>query len=253
MMGSVLVQPQRVRRTAAADPAILLISEVANLGTRLATDAQQGGRVAALAREATEGALRAFIEERAAAAQAAAPRIGDWFLRVLRALTGITPEFRAGSPAEGIELARTVLERIAANLEIGTGARIRPYVVELLDIAQNELGLSLPALETMFWEIIDDIIDRLEAEPLESNRVARENRLDTIRILRRIKRLLRGKFPLPVLDADRITDAIVAQLRRVKVDAVAHKLNCVATGVGAVSDATQAVEELVPISISAFG
>jgi hypothetical protein len=132
-------------------------------------------------------------------------------------------------------------------------ARIRPYVAELLDIVQVELGLSLPALETMLWEIVDDIIDRLEALPPEPQRAARENRLDTIRMLRRIKRLIRGQFPLPVMDADRITDAIAGTLRRLNADALGRQAACVSHALGAISDAAHGVEELVPLGISQFG
>lgn len=251
-MGAVLVRPQRVRRAQSADPATVLASELASLGTRLVMDAEQGGRVAEIAKAAAEQALRAFLQARLATAQAAVPRLSDWLLRVLRALTGVGPELRVGTPAQGIELARTLIERVGTATQNASVERIRPYVAELLQIVQVEFGLSLPALETMVWEIVDDIIERLEALPPEPQRAARENRLDTIRMLRRIKRLIRGRFPLPLLDADRITDAIATTLRRINADAVGRKVACVSTNIGAIDDAARAVEELVPIGISQF-
>jgi hypothetical protein len=252
MIGAVLVQPQRVRRTQAADPATILVSELSNLATRLITDADEGGRIAAIAGEAAELALHNFITGRLATAEAAAPRLRDWLLRVIRATTGITPDLRVGTPAQGIELVRTLLEHVGSSAQNIDAARIRPYVADLLHIVQVEFDISLPALEGMLWQIVDDIITRLEAEPAEAQRTARENRLDTIRMLRRIKRLVRGRFPLPVIDADRIANGIAEALRRIDADVVGRHLSCISQSVGAVSDATRAVEDLVPIGVTAF-
>ncbi|HEX6559571.1 MAG TPA: hypothetical protein VF021_08910 [Longimicrobiales bacterium] len=242
-----------MRRTQTADPATLLASEVATLATRLVTDAEQGGHIAAVAGEAAEQALRAFLDARLAAAENAAPRLSDWLLRVVRALTGIGPELRVGTPADGIELARTLLSHVGAAAQTADAAHIRPYVAELLQIVQVELGISLPTLETMVWQIVDDIADRLEALPPEPERAARENRRDTIRMLRRIKRLIRGKFPLPVIDADRVSAGIARTLRRLNADALGRKLACVSNGVGAIGAATTAIQDVVPLAVSQFG
>jgi hypothetical protein len=228
------------------------MAEVSNLATRLITDADEGGRIAAIAGAATEQALRNFMAARLANSEAAAPRLRDWLLRVLRATTGITPDLRVGTPAQAVELVQTLLEQLGNSTQNIDAARIRPYVAELLQIVEVEFGISLPALEGMLWQIVDEIIDRLEAQPSETQRTARENRLDTIRMLRRIRRLVRGRFPLPVVDVDRIANGIAESLRAIDADRASRHLSCISQGVGALSDATRAIEDLVPIGITAF-
>lgn len=253
VMGTVLTAPQRMRRTQSVDPGIALIGDILNLATRLAQDAEQGGRIAEVARGALEEALGALVRQRLGKIEAAGPRLASWLLRVLRATTGLGPEFRPDSPADALNVMRGLLDAVAGAAGSGNAATIRPYVVELLGIVQNDIGLSLPVLEAAFWQVFEAIIDRLEAIPPEANRELRENRLDTIRVLRRIRKLVRGKFPLPTLDADRIADALATELRTFDAAAVARAAQCVAHALDRIGDVAGAIAELAPLgSLSSF-
>ncbi len=253
VMGGVLVRPQRVRRARAADPSTAFLSSLFDLAGRLATDAEGGGRIAEITQAAGEEALRTLLVSRTAAFEAAAPRLADWALRVLRALTGVGPEMRVGSPADGLDIARQIIATLAATSQNATAPRLRPYIAELLDIVQTELGLGLPALEQVLWDVVETVIDRLEAEPTEADRARRETRLDTIRMLRRIRTLVRGRFPLPSLDADRIADALARFLRRIDIAALGRQAECVSDGVGTIAGTTRAIEDLVDLgSFSEF-
>jgi hypothetical protein len=252
MMGSLFVQPQRMQRVQAASPETLLVSELTSLVTRLLVDSQQGGQIGRVMQQAVEQSLRNLMQARIAAAQAAVPRLNDWLLRVLRALTGLGPDLRVGSPVEGIQLAHAIVSKLGTGCKNASVATIRPYVADILQIMQVDLGLGLPAIEGMIWGIVDDVIARLEAMPREPQRVARENRLDTIRMLRRFKKLVQGKVPLPIIDADRLTDAIMQGLRRINAPEIGEKITCVTQGVDSIVDAVEAIDALVPAGISSF-
>lgn len=253
MIGSVLVQPQRVRRAQTADPATLLGSDLASLITRLIMDAEQGGHVMEIMRDTAQQALIDMLEARRDAAEAAIPGLADWLLRAMRALTGIGPDLQVGSPADGLELAHTLVEHLAAASADTSAARIEPYIADLLGILENDLGLSFATLETELWNVVDRIIDALEDQPVEIDATARTNRLDTIRMLRRFRRLVRGQFPLPRLEAARIASAIAGLLHRLDVATLGEKLRCVSNNLGTVSETTRAIEDVVPIGFSNFG
>lgn len=247
MMGALLTQPQRMRRARVTDPGISLASDVTNLAARLAQDTEQGGRIAEVAGQAFEDALRAFVEARKHKFETVGPRLASWLLRVLRATTGLGPDLQVGSPADALELMQRIVQSFAQATQNTNSARIRPYVAELLDIVQVELSLSLPALETALWDAVEVVLDRLEALPPEAQRAARENRLDVIRMLRRIRKLIRGKFPLPVLDADRIAAGLAATLQRIDAAKLGRAAQCAADGMGKVAEAGRAIDGIVPL------
>ena len=63
-VGSVLLQPQRVRRTAAAHDGGPIYDDAIALGTRIAFDTANGGRILQLLEEACEGASQRLVQWR---------------------------------------------------------------------------------------------------------------------------------------------------------------------------------------------
>ncbi len=246
MMGSVLLQPQRVRRVHARRQKSPLIGDLALLLTRLARDTHTGGRIAALAREALESAFERIAAERTARIEAAGPRIVQRLTQLLQSITGVdgAAQFEVG--ADALVLGGNILEHIANGLDGISAAELRPHVALVLDLLETDLGFSLAEAQTELWRILDDVIARLEGAPAESDVRAHETRLETACVLRQLRRILRD-FPLPRLDADRISVALAAWLQRVQAPRAAAQLRCAALALKAGAQTGQSITELVTL------
>src|SRR5262245_34461738 len=110
IMGTVLVQPQRMRRAQVTAPEISLAAMVVNLATRLAQDTEQGGQLGRVANQALDEAVQQVVQQRKAALKNVAPRLADWLLRALRATTGLGPELRVASALDALTLVRMIID-----------------------------------------------------------------------------------------------------------------------------------------------
>ncbi len=246
VMGSVLVQPQRVRRGRHADPGISLFTDLFSVITRLLTDAKLGGRLGDIAGEALVANFQRIATERVARIAQAGPHAVQRLLDLLRAITGVSATVRIAAPADALELARQLLDHFADGVEGVTAVRLRPHVAAFLDILETDLGFSLVQAEAELWRIVHDIIDRLEAEPPEPNVRARENRLEVICLLRRILRVLSG-FTMPRINADGLASLMASLLAGLRAPAFAARLRCVARALESAARTGQSVTELVAI------
>lgn len=251
LMGTVLVQPQRVRRARTADPLILLASDIFSLGARLAFDADHGGRIAAIAGEALQAAFDRLVTDRLAVLDGPPPRLTQ-FATALAGKVGLplAPLLDVNGPAGIGAAAKALVDRLAAAADGLTAAAIRPYVVELLDILDQELGLSLQAIDRELWGVVEAVVAALEAAEPEPDAEARENRLDAARVLRRIEKLARSAYTLPALDPDRIAAELASVFRKSGLGKVAREVACAVDGGAAVLDAVLAATEVVPAALA---
>ncbi len=251
MIGSVLVQPQRIRRAAVADPDMALLVDVLSLVTRLAVDQAQGGRILEVMGQAMEAAALRLRDRSMSGMASAQQKLQAW----LRPFTDFFDQsgqaFSAiGDAAEAVDAAQLVITRLA-NIAAGLSIdQLRPHIEQVLGIVQSDLGLSSAFIQEQIWTLIDDVAARLQQLPAEPDPAARQNRLDAISILRRIKRRLYGQFRFPELNADQVATALLAFLRRSGVDRAVDKVACVGGNVG---DAAQVGAALAGLLASGDG
>jgi hypothetical protein len=245
-MGSAITQPQRVRRARRAEAEVSLFADFASLVMRLLVDRRAGGRTGDIARAAVLSAFDRIITARAARIPQAGPRLLQRLGALARALTGVGASVRIAAPADALDVGHTVLAHFAVGLEGLKASQVRPHVIAFLDILETDLGFSVRQAEAELASVIGDIIDRLESAPPEADERAREVRLETACLLRRIRMRL-GDLPFPRLDADLIAQLIVQLFASVKAPAFAARLRCIANALETAARTGQSIEALVPI------
>jgi hypothetical protein len=141
-----------------------------------------------------------------------------------------------------VQLAGTAAQ-FAANLTID---QLRQHTTLLLDILQTNLGLTPAFLEQQLWATVDDLIGRLSQLPAGLSAEGRATRLAVASFLRRLKRLLYGRFHWPTLNADQIAGELLKLLRRFGWDLFAEKAGCIATNFQNALTAASPLAELIP-------
>lgn len=233
MIGSILVQPQRLQRAAVVDPDMALVADMLSLATRLAIDQAQGGHILETIGQAMEAAALRLRDRSIDGMTSVQQKLQAW----LRPFTDFFDQsgqaFSAiGDAAEAVDTAQLVIMRLA-DLAAGLSIeQLRPHVEQVLGIVQNDLGLGHAFLQEQIWVLIDDVAARLHQLPAELDPTAEQNRLDTISLLHRIKRQLYGRFQFPELNADQVATALLAFLRRSGMNRAADKVTCVGGNVG---------------------
>lgn len=241
-IGSVLVQPQRLRR--ARGPQIALGGEVVAVAGRMSADGTIGVRIAELLFEALQTTVERLFNERRANMEAAAPRLRRW----LEGLSGPgTFNVDVSDPRAALGLARQLIGAVADGLENPAAAALRPHIAELVDIIENELGLTPQALLDEIWAALTAVADQLGADQPDESAADRATRLEVARLVRRLSVRFRAEFTLPRLNADRIVATLVGFLANAQARRFAARLRCVADALGAFLDGTITVTELVEL------
>ena len=246
-MGSVLLQPQRVRRGQHAHESSRLMTELATLITRLAVDRKTGGRIGEMVQETLVTGFERIVTERTAQVDSAAPRIVKKLLGLVQAVVGVRTSVKLTSPSDAIDLVRQILNHLADGVDGVTTVEIRPHVAVLIDILENDLGLGLVQVETEFWRLIDEIIARLENAPPEPTVQAQENRIQTACVLRRMRKLVKGNYTVPRLDADRIAGLIASLLVKARAPRFAVQLRCAAQALEVGANTGRSITELITL------
>jgi hypothetical protein len=233
VIGSVLVQPQRIRRATIADPDMVLLMDVLNLATRLVMDQAQGGHILEAIDQAMETTTLRLRDRSMSGMASAQQKLQAWLRPLADFFDQSDQTFSAIKDAKGAtDAVQLILTRLAHIIASLSTERLRLHVEQVLDIVRNDLGLSSTFLQGQIWALLDEVVTRLQGLPSEPDLTARQNRLDAISILRRIKRRLYGPFRFPELNADQITTALLAFLRRSGVDRVIDKAVCVGGNMG---------------------
>ncbi|CAN5646126.1 hypothetical protein BH23GEM10_BH23GEM10_16620 [soil metagenome] len=246
-MGSVLVQPQRIRRARRRPARIAIGAELVVLVGRIAADADAGARIGTLALEILQSTAERLFEERRARMEGAIPRLLAWGRNLLGAVTGTGIDADVTDPRAALQLARGVLNRIADILEQPAAGAIRPHVADLVDIIENQLGLTPQDMLDEVWGIVEQLAVRLLQEEPGESAEARAMRREVARMARRLAAQFRPILSLPRLNPDRITAALVGFLNETQARRFAAKLRCVADGLGAFLDGAIAISELVEL------
>ena len=246
-IGSVLLQPQRIRRATATSREQALLEDFVTLFIRVSWDTSQGGIILELMGEAMEATARRVAQNMGDGLEKALQDFRsalDPFLSGLTKLVDLLPD--SADPVEMIDLAIELFAKVADILKDLSIDQLRPVVAGFLDILKKDLKLSSATLQQQVDLLFDDLINRLKNAPPETDKALRENRLATAGVLRRLKRHLQGQFTLPEIKTDELALAILGLLRRPPIEAATRKANCIGTEMSELLKVGATLTKIVP-------
>jgi hypothetical protein len=244
-IGSVLVQPQRIRRARQRPARLALGAELVALVGRIAADAEAGGRIGELASAELQASVERVFEQRRARMQSAVPRLLAWGRNLLGLLVGARPDLDVSDPRAALRLARDLVRRVADVLDRPAAGTLRPHIAGLVDIIESQLGLTPQDLLDEVWAALERLAVGLQQEVPGERATARATRRELARMLRRLATRFRAELRLPRLNADVITATLTGFLNEARARRFAALLRCVADGLDAFLDGAIAVTELV--------
>jgi hypothetical protein len=248
-VGSVLVQPQRVRRAASIDAGFAVLDDLLLVTTRTFADAVAGGDIHASLRDAFVASVERVAAQAEAGFPAAVERLELLSGSLLDELEQQLEAFSSvGDSAGVVEGMRALLDRIADLAESITAETIREPIEELVDIVQVDFGLTPDFLDDEVRTLFDDAVARLEDIPDDVGDDARSNRLAVARALRRLRNRLRGELVFPELDATLLGDELFRWLERTGFLGTVAKFACVARTAADAFTVGGSVVELVPFT-----
>jgi hypothetical protein len=254
VIGSVLVQPQKMRRVAATDADAVLLHDFIDLTVRLLEDAQSGGQILALLVEVFEGASARMQQRVTGGFGTAEQRLRAWMQPLVDGFRGLGDSaLRVDGTADGLDLGQQVLVRLSLLAQGLTLDQLRVHVALLLDILQTDLGVTRSFIEDQIWVLIDDVIVVLEQDAPDLEAAARENRLEIAAIFRRLRLRFRDSFEFPEFDAEHIARLLLDLLRGTGFDAIMQRAACTTDRLGTVLSTGADLARLVPFSGSVGG
>jgi hypothetical protein len=246
MIGSVLIQPQRIRRATGENADAALLDDVLSLATRLMVSAQ-GETLLSVIIDAFEATGRQ-IEQRCSGQLATIlPRLQTWLQPTTDFTQSLTPPV-GNSPATGLKLLQMLLLKLSDLANSLTLDRLREQVNFVLEILQKDLDITNQFLAEQVWSLIDGMIDQLATIPPNLAEIDRENRLIMASILRRLKRRFQDEFVLPELNAEEIASRFLALVRHSGLEAITKKIACLTAGLETGIEAGTTLIELVPFA-----
>jgi hypothetical protein len=243
------MQPGKLQRAKKTGPSVALVGDLLDLVLRILVDAAKEGDVFRIMQETAENAGNRFVEQVYKNIEKAEKRLH----KLLRPLISSLDDFAKTLPdtdeaAEFVDFAIKLITKIAekaANLSID---QLRQPIKELLEIFQEDLGLSGDFIEQQVWALVDDLIAGLEMASADSGNGDRKNCRQMALVLRRFKRTLYGRFTFPGYNADRLAEGILSFLRQYGVEELAKKTACYGEKVGDIASVASSLAKLVPYS-----
>jgi len=247
-LGTIFVQPQKLRRAAATGPDDGLGQDFLTVASRLLAAARPGSPLLAALEEAFAAAVGRLQARLAAGLDAARPKLLALIGPLRDLVASLNPQDVDGA-ATGLELGQRLLLRLADLTDGLTLDDVRRHTAAVLDVLEHDLGLSSAAVEEQVWALVADLADRLERLPAANVR-EKEDHLLMAAALRRLAARARREVALPALDAEAIARRVLALLRRFDFAAAAREAACVAAGVGIGVGALAALADLLPLNAS---
>ena len=246
-IGSVLLQPQRLKRTAVTDTSQALVEDMISLATRVIVDKAMGGHIVQTMEDAFEELTLKLVAQIGNDLGKIQGDLKKLFSPIIDFFPGVMETLsKDPDPAKIIESILEIVSFIGSGLASLTLDELRTVVKTILDIFQKDLGINGRFIQDRIWGLIEDLIARLEALPTEINKAVRDNRINVITTLRRLKRHLKDKFVFPELDPDEIATLLAEALRKLGVEKASSKIACVGEGVKAGAKVGTSLFELVP-------
>jgi hypothetical protein len=246
-VGSVLLQPQRVRRTATAHDGGPIYDDAIALAVRISFDAANGGRILELLEEACEGAAERLVARIEGGLDAAVQKLEQRLQGLISGVDGLAAGIGAIHDAESaVAAARQALELLTGAADALTIERLRTEIGAIVEILEQDLGLGPAFLQQQALALLEDVAHHLAQAPPESNPELRRNRLQVVALLRRQRRRLDDDaLEFPALDPERMAERLFQLIENTRVPETAQRIaaagKAVTDGVGIGGDLTKAV------------
>jgi hypothetical protein len=246
-VGSVLLQPQRVRRTATAHDGGPIYDDAIALAVRISFDAANGGRIAELLEEACEGAAQRLVARIEGGLDDAAQKLEQRLQGVISGIDGLVAGIGTIHDVDSaVAAARQALELVTAAADALTIERLRTEIRGIVEILEQDLGLGPDFLQEQALALLEDVAHHLAQAPPESNPELRRNRLQVVALLRRQRRRLDDEaLEFPALDPERMAERLFERIQNTRVPETAQRIaaagNAVTHGVGIGGDLVKAV------------
>jgi len=249
-LGSIFLQRQKLDRSARASGDAVLLQDLLTLGSRLATDAQQGNTVLAIIVAALEATATRMQQRMAGGLDSAQQKLDAWVTPLLQSLQALGASATdVDSPQASIALARQLVQIFSQLFQGLTLDTLRGHVQTILGILENDLGLTPDFIQTQIWAIIDEVIARLEQIEPGTPAQERATRLGVACILRRLKRRAVDEFRFPRLEVEFVARELLGLLRQLDLDRLLHDLTCALDGLEDALNAGDTLLELAPFGV----
>jgi hypothetical protein len=253
VIGSVLLQPQKLARAVQLSNDDAILSDIISLGMRLAIDRTRGGQLGSILSASMQGTVERFAAQAGAGVNSAVIHFGALFQPLVSAFetTTATAPDDTGTMIDGLETGLTSIINTLKNLNAD---QLRGLMNRVFDILEDDLGITPTFVRAVVLGFFDDMILALQTAPTNEPKSARENRRAVAALLSRIRRYLNENFSFPALNADAAAGALLDLRQQPEVDAVLDRALCSAEAALTYLRAGESLVEALPYSAFApFG
>jgi hypothetical protein len=247
VIGSVLLQPQRLERASqrATDEAVL--DDLIILATVLVADGIEGGSLAEMLGDSVFGTVGRLAERTGAGVNSASTRLKGLFQPLIvpaQALIIEQPPDDAGI----ITAVEDTLIAIVNTLKNLSPTQIRATMNEVFDILDTDLGITPTFVQEMVLGLFDDMVLALQPPPPDETPSQRANRRAASGAISRIRRAMPGLFIFPSLNADDAAQALLTLLQRPDASEALARATCSGEAAAAYFRAGRDLTGLLPYS-----
>ncbi|MBK8021898.1 MAG: hypothetical protein IPK19_10865 [Chloroflexi bacterium] len=164
VIGSVLLQPQRLERAAAIPPDDAILGDLIALGVRLMVDGSGRGRVVAALGASGVGTVDRLISHTSAGSAQAVSSLQTLFAPLISPFQTVAAK-PPGDLSGMVERFGEGLSAFASALQNLTPDKLRGVMMTFFDVLQGDLGITPTFIRDLVVGFFDDMILALQAAP----------------------------------------------------------------------------------------
>jgi hypothetical protein len=224
VIGSVLLQPQRLERAGQIPSDDAVLNDIISLTVRLIDDGVQGGRLGIKLARSFEGTVARLATRAGTGVNSAVTRFRSLFVPLIASFQAAV-EQPPGEVEALIDEFEHGLTGVVDTLKNLTPEQIRQGMSTVFDILETDLGITPAFIRDVVLGAFDDMILTLRSALPDETSNERMQRRAVAALLGRMKRYIQTHFTFPTLNADSAAQALLTLRQRPGVDAaLAHAL-----------------------------
>jgi hypothetical protein len=246
-IASVLVQPQRLTRVS-ADANVRLMDDVGRMIALLVEDAATEGPVAQALLDAAAAVGPRMQQELETRLRTVASSLRIRAQALVTSLEGFGDDIAdiGDDPAKATVLAGRLLTLLGEGLDALTYPGLRERVQFVVNLLEQDLGLSAAFIEAQILAFLNDAADRITALDDGGDAAVRRQRRACSATLRRLGRFLQTNFHFPGLDVDGLTRALYKLLQDAGIQEIVRQARCALTEFDAAIGGAAALGAAIP-------